>query len=228
MKKHIRGLSLLLILLAPLALQPAIAQEHPWRFSIHIDPGFNWFYVDNARYKNSGVHFGFCAGAEVEYAIIEQVSLLSGLSYDLRYADVRYKTDECQLKMLYDEEPHDIPERTLVETQAQYLKLPVGIKMRAVQIGYFSITASVGVNGSLIVSQRAAAPSIGVEKAKSKDMFAPGYVGYFIRVGTEYSLGGRSAVEAGLGYYGTFTSVYRPGIGGLGYHNISFRLGFVF
>lgn len=228
MVKFIRQTTIAILAIVFLWGAQARAQEYPWRFSLHIDPGFNWFYVDNPRYANSGADFGFCAGTEAEWALVERVSLLFGLSYDLRFADVKYKENGFVLKMKYEEEPIPVPAGVIVETQAQYLKLPVGIKMRAVQIGYFTITAATGISGQFLLTQRAAAPSIKVEKAKTTGMFNWAFLGYFIRAGVEYSLGGRSAVEAGLGYYGTFTSVYEPGVGGLGYHNIAFRIGFVF
>lgn len=59
-------------------------------FSVYTDPAVNWFYSDSHYVTNAGGQFGLRAGMEVTWGFVERVGLLSGISYDLRMAALRY------------------------------------------------------------------------------------------------------------------------------------------
>ena len=198
-----------------------------WQFSVHTDPAVNWFYSDSHYVTNAGGQFGFRAGVEVTRSFVERVGFLLGASYDLRMANLLYADTALQVDTKYVGSVL-MPCGSVLKTKAQYIYIPIGIKMRAIQIGYWSVTSAVGVSCDVLVSHRVKLGEEGIKKSLAIGFFTWGYPGYFFRVGAEYSLGGRSAIDMGVAYHGTFTAVAKPGIGNLYYHNLSFRIGFLF
>lgn len=225
MAKHFARYAVLLPLILLLRASEVRSQE--WQFGIHVDPAVSWFFSDTRYVTNAGAQFGFRGGVEGTWNVIERVGILFGASYDLRMANLRYADTSLILQTKY-EGPKLMAEGSVLETSAQYLYIPLGIKMKAIQIGYWTITSAAGLSCDILFSQRVECNGIDLKKQASKDFFTWGYPGYFFRVGTEYSLGGRSSVDLGIAYHGTFTAVAKPGIGKLYYHNLSFRLGFLF
>lgn len=198
-----------------------------WQFGIHVDPAVNWFFSDSPYLTNSGGQFGFRGGVEVTWNPMEVLGVLSGVSYDLRMADLKYADTAMLVHPKYGD-PLLMTKGSVLETSAQYLYIPIGIKLRAVEIGYWGITGAVGISCDILLSQRVKSKNMGLQKSVAEDFFTWGYPGYFLRFGAEYSLGGRSAIDMGLAYHGVFSAVAKPGIGKLFYHNLSFRVGFIF
>lgn len=225
MAKRLARYALLLPLLLVLRAPAVRAQE--WQFGIHVDPAVSWFFSDTRYVTNTGAQFGFRGGVEVTWNVIERVGILFGASYDLRMASLLYADTTLTLNTKYEGQKR-MAKGSVLETSAQYLYIPLGVKMQAVQIGYWTITGAVGLSCDILFSQRVESKDMNLKEQASKDFFTWGYPGYFFRVGTEYSLGGRSSVDLGIAYHGTFAAVAKPGIGKLYYHNLSFRLGFLF
>lgn len=225
MIKHFVRFTSFLTLLLVLQTYSVHAQE--WQFGVHVDPAVNWFFSDSHYVSNAGAQFGFRGGVEVSRNFIERVGILFGASYDLRMADLLYADTSLMVNPKY-ESPKMMARGSILSTRAQYFYVPFGVKMQAIEIGYWTITAAVGISCSVLFSQRIESKEMGLNRQASKDFFTWGYPGYFFRLGTEYSLGGRSSVDMGIAYHGTFTPVAKPGIGNLYYHNVSFRVGFLF
>lgn len=205
----------------------AVTKAQVWQFSVHTDPAVNWFYSDSHYVTNAGGQFGLRAGMEVTWSFVERVGLLSGISYDLRMADLRYADTAMTVDTKYMGLV-SMPRGSMLKTNVQYIYIPFGIKMKAIQIGYWSVTSAVGVSSDVLFSQRVKLGEEGFKESVANGFFSWGFLGYFLRVGAEYSLGGRSAIDMGVAYHGTFTAVAKTGVGNLYYHNLSFRVGFLF
>ena len=225
MAKSFARFVLVLSFFIALASCPGRAQQ--WQFSVQLDPAVNWFFSDSRYLTNAGGQFGFRAGVETSWFFIDRVGLLLGASYDLRKANLLYVDTSLNVTPVYSD-PVLMAKGSVLKTSAQYIYIPVGLKMKAVRIGYWTVTSAVGLSMNFRLSHSIESRAMGINKTNAVDFFTWGFPGYFFRLGTEYSLGGRSAVDGGIAYHGTFSAVAKPGLGKLYYHNFTFHLGFIF
>lgn len=206
---------------------PTRAQgRYDWiRLGIHADPALNWYYFDSDKYKSAGMGFGISTGVDVDFFFAEHWAAQSGLWYDYRIGSFRYLVPgEVRLKY----EPTSLPmlPDAVLRTDNHYLAVPVGLKMTAVEIGYVTIAAGVGVTGHFLLRQQVSTGNLKNMRADGMTPFA--YLGYYFQAGIEYSLGGRSKIAAGIQYNGSATQVINPGIGQGRFHNLALHAGFVF
>lgn len=198
-----------------------------WQFGVHVDPAISWFFSDTHYVTNAGAQVGLRSGVEVTWSALERVGVLFGASYDLRGGNLLYADTSLLVDTRYEGKKL-LTKGSVMKTKAQYIYIPLGVKMRAIQIGYWTISAAAGLSCDILFSQRVECNAANLKVQAAKDFFSWGFPGYFFRVGAEYSLGGRSAVDMGIAYHGAFSAVAKPGIGKLYYHNLAFRIGFLF
>lgn len=218
--------TLLPIVALTLGISPK-AHSQRVRMGVHIDPTIRWFTTDNQRFKNVGAQVGVNAGLAIEFYFAERYSFATGVSYDYSGATLRHNQEAYTIKTQY-EGAYAVPAGSIIKSRAQFLNIPLGVKLRAVEIGYVTMFATVGLDSYIKLYEESSCDALGLRGERTKGMYNAGYLGYMIRLGIEYSLGGRSAIEAGLGFNGSFTPAYRAGIGRTMLYGTHLRLGFVF
>jgi hypothetical protein len=89
----------------------------------------------------------------------------------------------------------------------QYISVPLGLKFKTIEIGYSTYWLNTGVNPMIRIKSRATDEQEVFSKSDFKDETRLINMGYFIEGGLEYSLGGNTALMAGLGYNSGFIDV---------------------
>lgn len=200
--------------------------KYDWiRLGVRADPALNWYYFDTEKYKAEGVGFGIMTGLDVDLFFAERWAVQTGAWYDYRIASFRYLVPG-ELKLKYEPTHLPVLPDAVLQTVNHYLAFPVGLKMTAIEIGYVTIAANLGITGHFLLRQQV---STGDLKNMRADGMAPfAYLGYYFEAGVEYSLGGRSKIVGGIQYNGTATQVINPGTGQGRFHNLALHLGFIF
>lgn len=205
----------------------AAAESPKFRFGVHVDPVVSWFSVDTKRFRNEGAPMGMSAGVEFEAHFAPRYSFSTGIDYDIRGANLRHVASGYSLRTTY-EGKKIVPANTLVLTRVGSLKVPLGIKMRAIEIGYWTFFANAGITAHFTLTQSATASSMGLDGESIHQMYYRLGAGYALRMGVEYSLGGASALVGGIGFNGGITPAYDAGVGYLRMNEVHLRLGFTF
>lgn len=223
MKKTFIALIVLLTFAAAYAAN-AIDNNSRYILGVHVDPMLSWFAPDNNRFSGSAASIGMNAGIEFEYKFARRYSLLSGAAIDLRGGSLTYKRDGYKLKSRYDGKI-DVPAGKTLDTRLRAFSVPFALNMRAIEIGYTTFFATAGLLVSVPFYEDA---KLEGTSYRSSGMYSPLFINYMLRLGVEYSLGGSSAIQAGLVFDGSFLNMYRPGYGATDLYSIGLRLGFVF
>ena len=224
MKKTFFTLLVLFLTFAAVQTARAIDNSSQYILGIHVDPMLSWFSSDNNRFSGSAASIGMNAGIEVEYKFARRYSFLSGASIDLRGASLYYRQDGYKLNSRYDGKIDILAGKTL-DTHIRAFSIPLALNMRAIEIGYTTFYATAGLLLSVPFYEDAKLD--GVARRTSR-MYSPLFVNYMLRLGVEYSLGGSSAIQAGLVFDGSFLNTYRTGYGAVDMYSIGLRIGFVF
>ncbi len=197
------------------------------RLGVHVDPQLVWFSSDIGRFSNDGAHIGVNTGLDIEYFFAERYAFASGVSFDLRRANLRYGQDGYVVRTAYDGKI-PVPGGTLTETKAYQMQIPLCVKLRAIEIGYTTIFATAGLTTNITFNENVSSTRLHMSEVRTDEMYYTANLGYLLMAGIEYSLGGPSAVQLGVGYNGGITPAYDPGKGQIRIHAVQLRLGFVF
>jgi hypothetical protein len=196
------------------------------RFGISVDPIVSWFSPGSKHIKKDGSGLGYNIGLTMEkyfmdnYAFATGISI-TGLSANLLYEDsVNIQTDEDGTKFLQS--------NSTVDYALQYITIPVSLKLRSNQIGYITYFARAGMDFQVNVKASADATDRQLEKDNVNKEISLLNFSFFLGGGIEYSLGGTTALEAGLFFNNGFLDVLnnKSYKGAINY--LSLRLGIMF
>ena len=165
------------------------------RMGLYIAPSIN-FISTEIQGAESNNNLGLIYGYAIEFPLSINHYLESGFA-------INYKGGGIEASEITD-------------YKVQYLTIPVFIKMRSRQIGYFNYFARIGPSLNFKIKEKITAD----EAAKGA------VVDIAIFLGTEYSLGGDTSIEGSIFYNNNITSSMNE-THAL-FHQIGLRLGFLF
>lgn len=183
----------------------ATRAQSDFRLGVHLDPIVTWFSPRSTNLERDGGRPGFSGGLVMEYYFRENYGFVSGLSVtqlggNLMYNDsVRIATGDNGSVM--------VQPGSAVAYRASYLIVPVGLKLKTNEIGYFTYYAQLGLKQWFNMAARAS--SDGKELTKddvSKEINLYG-LSYFFGGGVEYNIGGATSLTAGIFFDGGFTDI---------------------
>jgi hypothetical protein len=228
MKVRIYIINILLVsLFLSLTPQKAISQEI--QIGLYSEPLISWFSSDTDHAANDGVRPGLAFGLTYDRYFARNYAFSSGISIinasgRLNYSDtilIRFKNSETEL---------DAGDN--ITYRIQYLSIPLGIKLKTNQIGYLTFFANTGINPKVVIGGKGDIPSQDIKKVNITEELRLFNLGYYITIGTEYSLGGNTAVVVGIGYEDNFMDVTKDFAGQaedkINHHILRFRIGLNF
>lgn len=195
-------------LLFCLPLQKADAQG--FSFRLYAEPLISWFSSDTEATMNDGARPGFAYGLTFDtyftpnYAFSTGIGLMN-TSGRLNYSDTITINFKNSVSPLYPGEN--------ILYKIQYLTVPLAINMKSNQIGYMTFFANVGMKPKIVISGKGSIPAHAIEKENVMDELKLFNLGYQITLGTEYSLGGSTAIIFGLGYEDNFLDITKDNEG---------------
>jgi len=214
MKKYI---FVLIIFLLPVSV---LAQKTS--FSVVVDPQLTWMGTDVKNVTTEGSQFGFNFGLVFDRFFADNYAFSSGVFLWTTGGGLSFD-DSTTISFRSGEEV--VLPGSLVTYRLQYLTVPLALKLNSNQIGYFSFFAHLGINNHVNIKKSADVPDLNIEKVGIPDEINTFNMSYFIGGGMEYSLGGSTAILAGVYYTKGFLDVtvseyYKATLGG-----VSLRVG---
>lgn len=218
---------LLIIIVSSLILNTYIVDaQTSSRFSIFADPQLSWFTSDTRKFEPNGSIAGFNIGFTAERYFADRYAIFSGLSINNLGGNLKYK--EAGYILETRDNTYTIAQGSNVKLKSQFLNIPLGLKFKTNEIGYFSFFAQVGVSGSIRLKASVWEDTNKIEKETITQQFKPVFASYFIGTGIDYSLGGPSSLQVGVVYSSGITESYSAGYGKISMGSLSLKIGIVF
>lgn len=177
-------------------LLPSLNAQN-FRLSFVANPQIGWMHPDKSTVSNEGAVLGLLTGIEADFFFAENYAFSTGLFLNqtggrLAYSDtISLRTSESEVSI--------VPGNT-VKYGFQYLGIPLGLKLRTVEVGYSTFWLHAGLTPMFNLKTRLTDELGLMDRAVSSKEATFINMNYFIRAGVDYSLGGNTALKAGLGY----------------------------
>ncbi|MDR1864031.1 MAG: PorT family protein [Bacteroidales bacterium] len=206
-----------------------IVQGQGVKLGLLLEPGAAWLKPDRAEIQKGRAKMGFNVGLMSDFYFAENYAFGSGIFLLFTGGSLKYQ-NEIVLKTNGDAQGN-VAANSKVQYRIQYLRIPLGLKLRTHQIGRFRYYADLGVdalmrigaNAGYVAQSGTSYENIGVERTIR--MFA---AGYHIGGGLKYSLGGNAALVGGIGYMKIFTDMTSHKEDRITGNNLLLRMGVVF
>lgn len=201
------------------------AQKQGRRFSIFADPQVAWLTSDTKKFEPNGSVMGFNIGFSADKYFADNYAITTGLSINNLGGNIKYNV-KGSIETV--DSTYNIDPGMTVKLKSQYLTIPLGLKFRTNEIGYFTFTAQVGLAGHIRLKGVVWEDTQNIDKETATKEFAVGFASYFIGAGTEYSLGGSSSIQVGVIFSNGITQTFKTNFGKVSYGSLSLRVGIVF
>jgi len=195
------------------------------RLGVHLDPLATWFSPKTARIEKEGARPGLSGGLLVEYYFHDNYGFSTGLSITMLGGNLLYRDS-----VYIDAGGSNVmvPANSTVAYRCNYLTIPLGLKLKTNEIGYFTYFAQLGIKQWINISDRATAEGSGLSKDNVAKEINLGGMSYFFGGGIEYNLGGQTSLTFGIFYDNGFLDVLTNDDHKAVLNYLTFRVGMYF
>jgi len=177
------------------------------RMGLYVAPAVNFIQTDSDKTdtsNNPGIIYGYA----FEIALNENHRIESGFAISYKGGGVtQHNSSDHSTSITSD-------------YKMQYVTVPFFIKMRSRQIGYLNYFARIGPSINFKIKEMISSNIIDSGKLALVDIS--------IFLGTEYSLGGKTSIEASLFFNNNLTDAINNNNTKLLFHQLGIRIGFLF
>ncbi|PLX11265.1 MAG: PorT family protein [Marinilabiliales bacterium] len=215
----------LLISILLISTVTIFAQNTNLRFTVFVDPKFSWMKSDYNSIDNDGSKFGVNIGLNVDKFFADNYAIMTGISIDNTGGNLNFENVKT-LKTGSGNE--DLPAGSSILYKLQYIDIPLGLKLKTNEIGYWTFFTHLGLNGGINIKATAEVDGYELQNENISDEVRLFNLGYFIGAGTEYSIGGNAALVVGLTYTNGFIDITDGGDSKVTLGNLAIRVGVLF
>ena len=193
---------IVLIIIFPISLA---AQK--MKMGILLNPQISWLTpAGSDNLSNKGSKFGFDIGLSVEKYFSDNYAILTGISLNNIGGKISY-TDSIEITLNNKDEVNIIEGESEMNFNLQYIKVPIALKFKTKEIGYFTYYAQIGLEGGVNVKANVSIDANDIKNQKVSEEVALFNAGYLIGAGAEYSIGGNTCILLGVQYQNGFIDV---------------------
>lgn len=210
---HMKRLLILSLLLVIIGVSTHAQSERPFRFGLHFSPLIGWLKPDAVDYESDGSVLNINYGFSTEFMIAPNYTFATGLDILTNGGKLRYP----HAMKINDTDTMPMPGTLSRKYQTQYLQIPLTIRMRTNEMGYLTFYGQFGFTAGFNLSAKATdefdyagsstGGKINNENVDIHDDISFFRAGMLIGLGAEYSLGGTTALTAGITFNNGFTDI---------------------
>jgi hypothetical protein len=192
-------------------------------FTVFAEPQVGWFSPNSKNLEAAGSMIGFNGGLNFDNYFAENYAFSTGIGINNINGKVKYLESSVMEGI---DSTYAIQNGDVVEYHMQYINIPIGLKFKTIEIGYTRFFAHLGMDANISIRAKANLPhEANIDAANEMHWYN---LGYYIGGGLEYSIGGTTAIVAGLTYKNGFLDVTQKENLKLTTGNLSLRLGILF
>lgn len=190
-------------------------------FGVHADPVIGWFTSDNRDVSNAGARAGFNFGLTFNRYFKENYAFSTGINLVTAGGSLKFN----DTTMLLLNKPTEVYPKTTVNYSIKYLSIPLGLKLQSNQIGFVRFFTDIGIDPKFVLGGKAEIPAMKISKENADAELKSFNMGYHITGGIEYSLGGTTALVAGINFDSNFIDITSQPLDKILHKMLGFRLG---
>jgi hypothetical protein len=175
------------------------------RLGAHIDPVFSWFSPRSSHIEKDGSRLGYNGGLMVEYYFAPNYAFVTGLNLTQIGGNLLYK-EEVNIST-GEGEPILLPPQTTVSYNVNYLTVPMALKLKSNEIGFFTYFAELGFSPQVNIGSRASSTGGALSKDNVSKEINAFNVSFFFGGGIEYNIGGQTSLTAGVFFNNGFVDI---------------------
>jgi hypothetical protein len=195
------------------------------RFGVFVEPELSWLTPDAKNIDRDGFRIGINGGMIMDKYFAKNYAFTTGVSISNIGGNLFY---EDSLAIKTAEEEQVMSPRTTVDYRLQYVSVPLGLKFRTNQIGYFTFFAQLGFTPQINIKARADASRNQLDRENISDEINLFNLSYFFGGGIGYSLGGSTELIGGIIFNNGFIDVLKSKNSRDTLSFLSLRLGIMF
>lgn len=204
MKKIVFAVSFFTIL-----LQISVSGQTTFRFGFQTTPTISWLTTNDQAIKSDGVNAGLKVGMLSEFFINENYSIVSGVGLSFNQGGALQHTQGGNFwpnSELSDSKYYVLNDDVTLQYHLQYVEIPISMRMRTKEIGYWRYFAEIPVIEIGVLAQARGTTEgytgVGGDTEKefiNKDV-NPLAINWGFGAGAEYSLTTTTSIIAGIFY----------------------------
>jgi hypothetical protein len=194
--------ALLFLLLA--ADVSAISAQSKLRLGVNLDPMAAWLSPKTNRIEKDGAKPGFGGGLMMEYFFRDNYGFVTGLNLGINGGNLLYN-DTTSIRT--EDGSVRLPAGSTVAYNLSYVTIPIGLKLKTNEIGYFTYFAELGFRQHINVGSRATSTGNNLNKDMVPKEVNLLNMSYYFGGGIEYNIGGQTSLLAALFFNNGFADV---------------------
>ena len=190
------------------------------------NPQISWMAPAGSNLTtNEGIVMGFDIGLSMEKYFTDNYAFLTGISLNNIGGKIKH-ADSLILDINNTESI--ISANSDLLYNLQYVKIPLALKFKTKEIGYFTYFGQIGLEAGINVKANISVDENDIDKADVADEVNLFDTGYTIGGGAEYSIGGSSCIVFGIQYKNGFVDVLQKPENKITIPKVAFLLGIMF
>ncbi len=174
------------------------------RFGVFVDPQLSWLTPDAKNISREGFRIGVKGGLILDKYFAKNYAFTTGISISNMGGNLHYD-DSVSIETL--ETDYVLNPGSNVEYKLQYVSVPIGLKFKTNEIGYFTFFAQLGFTPQINIRAKADASNNQIDNENISKELNLLNLSYFFGGGLEYSLGGNTALMGGIIFNNGFIDV---------------------
>jgi hypothetical protein len=174
-----------------------IADAQDYRYGIYAAPVISWFRTDAENISNKGARAGFDFSISAERRLTDNWHFTSGLAFTNTSA--RLVNANSSFFRFHDYTAIVAAGEPVIYS-LQFLSVPVGIKIKTDETGYFTYFAEFGLDPEVVITGKVDIPSDNIKGKVAMTEIKRFNAGYHLKAGTEYSIDGNTSLILAMGY----------------------------
>ena len=167
------------------------------RFGFFANPQISWLKPDIKEVTNEGSRSGINIGISMNSYFTNNYAFSTGISINRLGGKISYEDSTAlQLTNRID----TLYPGNILTCKMQYITIPLGLKFKSDEIGYFTFFAKAGIDPMINISATGLTTDKIIDSESISDEINLFNLGYHLEIGIQYSLGGQTALQFGLNY----------------------------
>lgn len=214
---------LLLLLFLLTIIQSLSAQQ--LKIGVFAEPQITWLKPDSRNIVSTGSAFGFDGGVLLTKYFQKNYAFQTGVSLGKVGGGMQFGN---HITFTAYGEDTTLAPGTSVDYKLKYISVPVGLKLKTNQIGYFSYFARLGFLNQFNIDARATSSDNALDDSNISEEIFFYNLSYYFGIGAEYNISEDTALLIALNFNNGFIDITTDDNVKASTRSVSLRIGVIF